>query len=129
MCIRDREKIEGARAELDSLYQDMQTTHQDWFEPVDYNQMTVETNQIRLLSNPIEAKVKEPVLFYNLTELLGQAEGGILFHTPYILCNDYMMERLTALCTANGNVTMMTNSVANNGNCLLYTSVPPQIRI
>ena len=113
---RGKEKIEGARAELDSLYQDMQTTHQDWFEPVDYTQMTVETNQIRLLSNPIEAKVKEPVLFYNLTELLGQAEGGILFHTPYILCNDYMMERLTALCTANGNVTMMTNSVANNGN-------------
>lgn len=111
-----KQKITDAKQELSDLYSAMQTAHADWFEAIDYTRMTVETNQIRLLSNPIHTGVKEPVLFYNMTELLRQAEGGILFHTPYILCSDYMMERLTTLCAANEDVTMMTNSVANNGN-------------
>ena len=45
-----------------------------------------------------------------------QADGPVYFHTPYILCSDYMMQRLTEVCASPQSVTMMTNSVANNGN-------------
>ena len=111
-----RNRVTEAGKALTVLYENMKSEKEDWFTAKDYTQMTVETSQIRLLSNPIDASVKEPVLFYNMTELMRQSEGKIVFHTPYILCNDYMMERLAALCAANPDVTMMTNSVANNGN-------------
>lgn len=112
------EKKETAEAgkELEKLYQQMKEEHGDWFEQKDYSESTVETNCINLLYNPIEASLKEPVLFYQMTELMLQTEEEVVFHTPYILCNTYMMERLRQICGGNEKVTMMTNSVANNGN-------------
>lgn len=94
----------------------MQTEQRDWFKKADTEAGTIEANKITLLSNPIETGVKEPALFYTMTELMVQAEGDVTFHTPYILCNDYMLQRLEHICAADKNVCMMTNSVANNGN-------------
>lgn len=51
-----------------------------------------------------------------MTELMKQADGDVIFHTPYILCNSYMLDRLREVCASGKSVTMMTNSVANNGN-------------
>ena len=113
---KEREKITEAGKELEELYRQMKEEHADWFVQKDYKESTVETNCIRLLYNPIEASLKEPVLFYQMTELMLQTEEETVFHTPYILCNAYMMERLRQICAANEKVTMMTNSVANNGN-------------
>ena len=101
---------------LINLHTEALQSHPDWFTPIDYEAMTVPVNHISLLSNPTETSVKEPVLFYQMTELMLQSGEAVTFHTPYILCNDYMMERLQLLCDGNHSVTMMTNSVANNGN-------------
>lgn len=38
------------------------------------------------------------------------------FHTPYIICNDWMMRQLVEVCEGEKEIRMMTNSVANNGN-------------
>ncbi len=111
-----RNSVDQSRMELASLYADCQKEHPDWFAETDYEKMTVPTNAISLLSNPIEPSVKEPILFYQMTELMKQSEGPIYFHTPYILCSDYMMQRLSEVCGSGQTVTMMTNSVANNGN-------------
>ena len=145
----NEKKTAEAAAELEELYAEMKTENPDWFAETDYAASTVSTNSIQLLSNPIEASVKEPTLFYNMTELMAlSAAGGedVIFHTPYIMCNSYMMERLEYICSAaagadadtdtdaganpdsgstdlnedtaadTASVTMMTNSVANNGN-------------
>lgn len=111
-----RKAAEKSRAELAALYADCQAQHPDWFADTDYTDMTVPTNQISLLSNPIDPAVKEPVLFAQMTELMKEADGPVCFHTPYILCSDYMLQRLHEVCAAKQSVTMMTNSVANNGN-------------
>lgn len=111
-----KNSVSKSRAELAELYAACQKQHPDWFLEIDYTEMTVPTNKITLLSNPIQPFVKEPVLFYQMTELMKQANGAVYFHTPYILCSDYMMERLTEVCASGQPVTMMTNSVANNGN-------------
>ncbi|MDO4344532.1 MAG: phospholipase D-like domain-containing protein [Eubacteriales bacterium] len=111
---KKREK-EAAR-ELKELYRKMQTECSEWFEQEDENAGTVEINKITLLCNPTQASVKEPVLFYMMTELMIKAGEETTFHTPYILCNNYMLERLSNVCAAAENVSMMTNSVANNGN-------------
>ena len=111
-----KKAVNESRADLTRLYADCQKEHPDWFADVDYTEMTVPTNNISLLSNPIQPAAKEPVLFYQMTELMKQADGPVYFHTPYILCSDYMMQRLTEVCASPQSVTMMTNSVANNGN-------------
>ena len=51
-----------------------------------------------------------------MTELMKQAEEEVRFHTPYIICNDWMLKRLAEVCENVEDVVMMTNSVANNGN-------------
>ena len=94
----------------------MQEEHADWFRPVDYKELTVPARRIRLVSNPIGPQVKEPVVFYTITELMEQAEESVSIHTPYILCDDWMLGQLADICISVPEVTMMTNSVANNGN-------------
>ena len=68
-----------------------------------------------MLSNPINAGVKEPVVWYKLMNLISSAEESVKLHTPYIICNDMMYDTLTG-AAAGKEVTVMTNSVANNGN-------------
>lgn len=109
-------KVSKSRDELKTIYKQLQDSHSQWFLNISYEDITVETNKVQLLSNPIESSSKEPVLFYNMTELMAQSGGKITFHTPYILCNDYMEKRLSRICSINDQITMMTNSVANNGN-------------
>ena len=45
-----------------------------------------------------------------------QAEEKLFFHTPYIICDDWMLQQLQEVCSQVDQVCMMTNSVATNGN-------------
>ncbi|MDO5417809.1 MAG: phospholipase D family protein [Lachnospiraceae bacterium] len=116
---RFRQKLSSvskAEEELKTRYAGLQKEHPDWFEACDYEEKTFPVNQIRLLSNPVQTGVKEPVVFYQMTELMKSAREEVRFHTPYIICNDWMLERLKEVCQSVDSVQMMTNSVANNGN-------------
>ncbi|MCC8051928.1 MAG: phospholipase D family protein [Clostridiales bacterium] len=106
----------SAKEELWDEYEEMTEAHGDWFLEEDYESVTVPVNHIELVSNPTHIYSKEPVVFYTITELMMQAEKEVVFHTPYIICNDWMLERLEEICGEVDSVTMMTNSVANDGN-------------
>ncbi|MCD8380266.1 MAG: phospholipase D family protein [Lachnospiraceae bacterium] len=108
--------VVSAAEELHAVYEDMAAAHPDWLESTDYESITVPVNHIELISNPTHIFAKEPTAFYTITELMKEAEESVVFHTPYIICNEWMMERLAAICENVDSVTMMTNSVANNGN-------------
>lgn len=105
-----------AGGELEEEYRLMQNEHGEWLEPTDYEKITVPVNHVSLLSNPTHIYGKEPVVFYQMTELMKQAEKEVIFHTPYIIADDWMLGRLQEVCQQVEKVTMMTNSVANNGN-------------
>lgn len=107
---------EDAKEELRELYCRMKEEHEDWFVQEDYRERTVPVNQIRLVSNPTHIFAKEPVVYYTITELMKQAKETVIFHTPYIICNEWMLGRLEEICSRVDQVWMMTNSVANNGN-------------
>lgn len=111
-----KKKTEEAAKILEKLYSEMES--EEWFHENSSNSVDdfVEVNKITLISNSVENSVKEPTLFYTMTELMKQADGNVTFHTPYILCNSYMLDRLKEVCDSGKSVTMMTNSVANNGN-------------
>lgn len=107
---------ERAAEELKERYALMQKEHPDWFEPLDYTAVTKPVRKITLLTNPTTLYAKEPVVYYKMTGLMQSAEEEVCFHTPYIICNDWMLERINTICANVDHVTMMTNSVANNGN-------------
>ncbi|MCC8103666.1 MAG: phospholipase D family protein [Clostridiales bacterium] len=106
----------SAKEELRDVYEEMTEEYGDWFLEEDYERVTVPVNHIELVFNPTQIYSKEPVVFYTITELMMQAEKEVIFHTPYIICNDWMLERLEEICGEVDSVTMMTNSVANDGN-------------
>ncbi len=111
-----RDSVIAAGATLDNRYEMMQKEHPAWFEACDYEAVTKPANQIKLVTNPIHCYAKEPIVFYTIVQLMGQAEEEVRFHTPYIICNDWMLQCLQEACQKVPDIYMMTNSVANNGN-------------
>lgn len=108
--------VKKAADELKVIYKTMEVEHPDWFEAIDYKKITKPVNHMQLISNPTTCYAKEPVVFYTITQLMGSGKKEVTFHTPYILCNKWMLNELTKVCENIPKVTMMTNSVANNGN-------------
>ncbi len=109
-------KIADAKAELEERVKQLREKFPILEEAADYEKKTFETNKVTLLYNPTHVYAKEPTVFYALTELMKQAEGDILIHTPYIICNNWMYDSFREVCESNPNTSLMTNSVANNGN-------------
>lgn len=109
-------KVKAARKELLDNYDIYYADNKDYLTDTDYTDETVEVNNIALLSNPIECGAKKPVVWYQLTKLMEQADTQVKIHTPYIICNEYMYDGLKKVCDSVENVSLMTNSVGNNGN-------------
>lgn len=109
-------KVKAARKELLDNYNIYYADNKDYLTDTDYTDETVEVNNIALLSNPIECGAKKPVVWYQLTKLMEQADTQVKIHTPYIICNEYMYDGLKKVCNSVENVSLMTNSVGNNGN-------------
>lgn len=109
-------KVKTARKELLDNYNIYYADNKDYLTDTDYTDETVEVNNIALLSNPIECGAKKPVVWYQLTKLMEQADSQVKIHTPYIICNEYMYDGLKKVCDSVENVSLMTNSVGNNGN-------------
>lgn len=114
--VLSKKSVIRAGEELAARYEDMQEEHADWFVPCDYTEKTKPANHIQLISGPTGCYEKEPVVYEAITQLMEQAKEEVHFHTPYIICDDWMQERLKEVCQSAPKVTMMTNSVANNGN-------------
>ncbi|WP_244092785.1 phospholipase D family protein [Blautia massiliensis (ex Durand et al. 2017)] len=81
-----------------------------------YTDETFETEKITLVSNPIHTGSKEPVVWYQLGELMKNAKNRVKIHTPYIICNDMMYNTWEEIAENVSDFSIMTNSVANNGN-------------
>lgn len=117
----DDEKLredEDIKAQLDMLaarYEKIKSERPDLFEPFDYGKNTVPTGHVELVHNPTHIYGKEPVVFYELTELMKNAKEKVTIHTPYAVCNNYMYERLREVSSVV-NVEMMINSVENGDN-------------
>ena len=84
-------RVAKARTALEKRYASLQEEHPDWFADRDYREMTEETSHIELLANPVHCQAKEPVVYYEMTELMKRAEEEVAF--PYAL---YHLQRLDA---------------------------------
>ena len=113
--LADRYCVKHAAERIAQDYEKYCSEHEELLENYSYEDNTFPVESIALLSNPVNAGVKEPVVWHKLMSLIDSAEDSVKLHTPYIICNDMMYDTLKD-AAAGKNVTVMTNSVANNGN-------------
>ncbi len=114
--LADRTCVKRARRELDAAYDAYRAIQGENLTDTSLFTQTCPVERIALISNPIHTGVKEPYAWHALMTLMSNAERRVKIHTPYIICNDSMYDSLGALCGAVPEVTLMTNSAANNGN-------------
>ena len=77
---------ENGRRRIAQTYKEIAKEHPDWIMEKDYTEETVEVKKMTLLSNPTHVYAKEPVVFYEMTELMKQADHEVLFsYTLYYL--------------------------------------------
>ena len=108
--------VKRAGQELEKQYISLKKQEPGWFQTISYQEKTVAANRITLLSNPTCLYSKEPQVFYGLCELMKQAKKEVIWHTPYIINNDYMYGEIAKIAKEVPEFTIMTNSVKNNGN-------------
>lgn len=71
--------VKTAEGELRRRYKEIAKEHPDWIMEKDYTEETVEVKKMTLLSNPTHVYAKEPVVFYEMTELMKQADHEVFF--------------------------------------------------
>lgn len=111
-----RDKVQKAAESLRQLYAQMEQDHPDWFTARDYKSTTLPTGKITLLHNPIHSYAKEPTCYYQMTEVMAQEGADVYIHTPYLICNKWMLSQLEKIADVSRSTHLLTNSVANNGN-------------
>jgi CDP-diacylglycerol--glycerol-3-phosphate 3-phosphatidyltransferase len=112
----NRISVKKATGKLEKRYLQIKSEKPELFDPeYDYTLVTDPTNKITLLSNPTTIYPKEPKVLYALTELMKNAKNNVKIHTPYFIPNDIMYQLFQEIAR-NSDVTIMFNSVANNGN-------------
>lgn len=115
VCRKKTSRIEQAAQELRERYGYLRETYQEAYADWNYTDLTMETNKISLLSNPVETENKEPLLWYSLQRLMQEADQ-VTMYTPYIICGKEMYQGLEELKDRGISVEMITNDVASGAN-------------
>ncbi len=115
--LAENQKVMEQRVMLQERYSQLVEDWPDLFcSDWDYRECTYEAGCIRLLSNPTHIYGKEPVVFYDLVQLMKTAQERIIIQTPYIVCNSYMCEQLSSLTEVVPDMKILLNSVENGDN-------------
>ena len=114
-CKKMTKKIQSCKAKLENRYTSLKEKYPDAYSTWDYEALTLQTNKVSLLSNPIKSENKEPWMWYTLHQLMMQGEQARIY-TPYIICGKEMYQDLTELHEKNIPVEIITNDVASGAN-------------
>lgn len=114
--LQNRSGVRKVRADLRTRLDSIRENRAELFEEPDYLPLTVEAEGICLVSNPTGLYGKEPMVFWQLTELMRQAGAPVAIHTPYLVCNTYMRERLKEINQSVPDMRIVFNSVENGDN-------------
>ena len=114
-CKKKTDRVQNSLKELEERYPKLEALYPDILKTWDWEARTVETAKVTLLSNPIEAKNKEPHMWYSVNQLLQTGKNTVIC-TPYIICGKEMYADLTTLKEKDISVEIITNDVAKGAN-------------
>ncbi len=113
----EKERTQEQIRMLEERYEELSGRFGDFFrDDYDYEAITCETNRIRLVSGPVGIYGKEPQVFHTITGLMLEAEERVAIHTPYVVSNGYMNDRLRQIAEAVPDARLVINSVENGDN-------------
>lgn len=112
----EKQKVMDVVSELNVRYDNLKVEQPELFRDYDYLKRTYETEGVHLITNPTHIYGKEPIVFYQLTELMKNAKERVIIHTPYAVFNEYMYQTLGAVGDIVPNYRMLINSVENGDN-------------
>lgn len=110
---------EEVRAKAEFLNERYTYLKEEWpslFNEYAYEEYTVPTNKITLLSNDIHVYGKEPKVFYSLVQLMKDANEQVVVHSPYAVFDKYMLQSLQEVGSNVENFQIVINSVENGDN-------------
>ncbi len=115
----ETDKVTEAGEELLAHYENLPAEYPEAYTDVpgeeEYVALTTATNRITLLSNTQEPAVREPVLWYELTQLMMDKED-VIIESPYVICSSAMYQGLSEVCESTTGVAIMTNAKENGNN-------------
>lgn len=101
---------------LVQLYRSIKKDRANLFLPIDYEKITVPTNKITLVANPIHIMSKQPYVWYELSELMKHATDRVYIQTPYAVLNKDMYQDLREIHATVPDFKILLNSRAVGDN-------------
>ena len=111
-----KSSVQNMYEELEADYRKLPETYPGLYDDIDYEKCTVETQGVKLILGESSIYEKRPLVFEQQVQLMSEAKESVLIHTPYIVCNDQMYERLKTVTDKVPHVSMVINSVENGDN-------------
>ena len=114
---RKEQALQEAADGLRETHQRLLEERKELFDPnTDYAAVTIPTRKVSLIYHPIHKMSKEPWVWYQLTQLMKEAESRVWIQTPYAVLNDAMYSALRSIGSDLDDYEMLTNSVAGGDN-------------
>lgn len=125
-----KNKVTKAYATLGTTYQDLKKTSPQLFTEVDYTTLTVPTQKVTLITNPIHIMAKEPYIWYQMAELMKNAKERVYLQTPYAVFDRRMYDDMEEINEIVPDFRMLINSTAGGDNIMAssdYTFNKPKV--
>ncbi len=100
---------------LRNHYTKMKVRYGELQEETDWVSETIAAEGISLLSNPINASNKEPVLWNQMVSIMG-TNSEVTIISPYIVMNDDMYDDIKELEKNDTDISVITNAHENGAN-------------
>ena len=114
-CTDLTEEIKDCTAKLQERYKTLREKYPEMTKEWDWEGLTMETNKVSLLYNPIQTENKEPWMWYSLHQLMKEG-SNVTIYTPYIICGREMYDDLSSLSEKGIPVEIITNDVSSGAN-------------
>lgn len=114
-----KEKVQEVQKMLIGRYKKIKVEKPELFSnEIDWMNQTVAIKKATLISNPTHIYKKEPELWYQLQQLMLQANKRIWFHTPYAVMNDDMLDNIKEVAQRKVPLDLMINSATVGDNVM-----------
>ncbi len=117
---KGHEKIKKLKNELINVRKDYK---QQFDQDYEWDEVTVETNKITLIYNPIVRGNKEPWVWYEINQLMKNAKESVLIQSPYIVPAKKMdLDDLLNEKSVSAEIKVLTNSAGSTPNFPAFSS-------
>lgn len=114
-CAKSYKKQADGFSRLEAHYQEVREKYPQAFTEPKWEEVTMETQGVRLYTNPIDPCNKHPQLWQRLVEEM-EGEDDILIQTPYIICDKAMYRDLARVCGGGAKAELIINAVESGTN-------------